>query len=126
MGIASLVLGIVSLVLGWIPFICFIALITAIIGLILGIVDTIAKNKAKDRKMGISMAGLITSAIAIPMIIFMSIVSFVVIIEETPTNRTHDWDRDYYDEYDLDDYFTNRYQNRKKYNTLDYQDYERL
>lgn len=126
MGIASLVLGIVSLVLGWIPFICFIALITAIIGLILGIIDTIAKNKAKDRKMGISMAGLITSAIAIPMIIFMSIVSFVVIIEETPTNRTYDWDRDYYDEYDLDDYFTNRYQNRKKYNTLDYQDYERL
>ncbi len=70
MGVASLILGIISIVIGWIPFVCFFALILATIGLILGIVDTVKKNKTGDKKRGISIAGLIISAIAIPIIIF--------------------------------------------------------
>ena len=73
MGVASLVLGIISLVTGWIPFICFIAFILAIVGLILGIVDTIKKGKVPGAKKGISIAGLIISAVAIPIIIFIKI-----------------------------------------------------
>ena len=69
MGIAALVLGIVSLIIGWIPFCGAIALIPAIIGLILGIVDVVQKNKKGEPK-GIGIAGIVLSAIAIAIIIY--------------------------------------------------------
>ncbi len=49
MGIAAFVLGMISIVIGWIPFICFLALMTAIIGLIFGIIDAIKKSKTNDK-----------------------------------------------------------------------------
>lgn len=69
MGIAALILGILSIIIGFIPLCGSIALLPAIIGLILGIVDTIQKSK-KGEKKGISIAGLVLSAIAIVVIIF--------------------------------------------------------
>lgn len=69
MGIAALILGILSIIIGFIPLCGSIALVPAIIGLILGIVDTVQKNK-KGEKKGISIAGLVLSAIAIVVIIF--------------------------------------------------------
>ena len=69
MGIAALILGIISLIIGFIPLCGSIALVPAIIGLILGIVDTVQKHK-KDEKIGISVAGLVLSAISIIVIIF--------------------------------------------------------
>ena len=74
MGIAALILGILSIIVGFIPLCGMIAFVPAIIGLILGIVDTIQKNK-KGEKKGISIAGIILSAIAI---IIISVWSFVI------------------------------------------------
>ena len=117
MGVASLVLGILALVSSWIPFICFISLIFAIIGLILGIVDTIKKNKINDKTRGISISGLVISAIAIPIIIITSIVSFAIF-----SDVINDIDDDYYDkyDYDYDDWHDNFYQHY--YNTISYKD----
>ncbi len=67
MGVASLVLGIVSIVFGFVPFCGAIALIPAIIGLILGIVDAVKKSKAQEPK-GMAIAGIVLSAIAIVII----------------------------------------------------------
>lgn len=67
MGIAALILGILSIIIGFIPLCGAIAFVPALIGLILGIVDTVQKNK-KGEKKGISIAGIILSAIAIVII----------------------------------------------------------
>lgn len=50
MGVASLVLGILSLIIGFVPFCGAIALLPAIIGLILGIVDVALKSKKVNQK----------------------------------------------------------------------------
>lgn len=115
MGVASLVLGIISLLTSWIPFVCFFAFILAVIGLILGIVDSVKKSKANDRKKGISIAGLVISAIAIPIIIIMSFVSigvFIAIIEDEYSNYNYDYYDDYYNDYydyDYNDYYDDWY-----------------
>lgn len=67
MGVAALVLGIISIIVGFIPLCGAIAFIPAVVGLILGIVDTVKKSK-KGEKKGVSIAGLILSAIAIVII----------------------------------------------------------
>lgn len=72
MGVAALVLGIVSIIFAWIPFCGTIAFIPAIIGLILGIIDTVQKSK-KGEKKGVSIAGIILSAIAIAFITIYTI-----------------------------------------------------
>ncbi len=63
MGIAALILGILSIIIGFIPLCGMIALVPALIGLILGIVDTVQKSK-KGEKKGVSIAGIVLSAIA--------------------------------------------------------------
>lgn len=67
MGIAALILGIISIIVGFIPLCGAIAFVPALIGLILGIVDTVQKSK-KGEKKGISIAGIILSSIAIVII----------------------------------------------------------
>lgn len=69
MGIAALILGILSIIVGFIPLCGSIALLPAIIGLILGIVDTVLKSK-KGEKKGVSIAGIVLSALAIVIIVF--------------------------------------------------------
>ncbi len=125
MGVVSLVLGIIAVITGWIPFICFLALILAIIGLILGIVDTAKKSKVNDSKRGISIAGLIVSALAIPVIIFTSLVTigiFAAIVSEDYVDyQYYDWYDDYYDDYYDYDWY------RYYYNTIDYEtDYQSI
>lgn len=103
MGIAALVLGIISIVIGWIPFICFIAFVLAVIGLILGIVDTVKKNKIGDKRRAMSIAGLIVCAVAIPVIIISSLISLGIlaaVIAEDSYYTDYDWYYDYYDDYD--------------------------
>ena len=68
MGIASLVLGIISLIVSFIPCCGALAIIPAIIGLILGIVEVVKKNKAGEPK-GKGIAGIVLSAIAMVIII---------------------------------------------------------
>ena len=89
MGVASLVLGIISLIIGFVPFCGIIALLPAIIGLILGIIDIVKKTKSGMKK-GQSIAGLILSAIAIVVIIFWAIVAFQVEVE-TNSNFTNEY-----------------------------------
>lgn len=67
MGVAALVLGIVSVVVGFIPFCGTWAIIPAIVGLILGIVDCVKKSKSGNPK-GKAIAGIICSAVAIVII----------------------------------------------------------
>ena len=69
MGVASLVLGILSLIIGFVPFCGAIALLPAIIGLILGIVDVVLKSKKSEPK-GMGIAGIVLSAISIVIIVF--------------------------------------------------------
>lgn len=122
MGIASFILGMISIVIGWIPFVCFLALMTAIIGLIFGIIDTIKKSKTNDKNKGFGIAGLVISAISIPIIFIMSIVSIAIIVEDVEPDNVHDR---YYDDYydyddDYDDWLDNWYDNYRKDRINDY------
>lgn len=73
MGVASLVLGILSVLICWIPCVNYLAFIPAIIGVILGIVDTVKKSKSGESK-GMAIAGLILSAIAVVIIFFWTVI----------------------------------------------------
>ena len=64
MGVAALILGIISIIIGFIPLCGAVAYLPALIGLILGIVDTVKKSKTGEKK-GVSIAGIILSALAI-------------------------------------------------------------
>ena len=103
MGIASFILGIISIVMGWLPFICF-------------FIDTIKKSKTNDKNKGFSIAGLIISAISIPIILIMSLVSIAIIVDDTEPddiyNRYYD---DYYDDDDdwLDDWYDQYYRKNR-------------
>lgn len=120
MGIASFILGMISIVMGWIPFVCFLALMTAVIGLVLGIIDTIKKSKTNDKNKGFSIAGLVISAISIPIIFIMSIVSIAIIVEDVePDNIRDRYYDDYYD-YDDDDWLDDWYDNYRKDRIDDY------
>lgn len=68
MGVAALVLGIISVVVGFIPFCGTWAIIPAIVGLVLGIVDCVKKSKEGNPK-GKAIAGIVCSAVAIVVII---------------------------------------------------------
>ena len=68
MGVASLVLGIVSVIVGFIPLCGTWAIIPAIVGLVLGIIDWSKKQKANEPK-GKAIAGTICSGVAIIVIV---------------------------------------------------------
>lgn len=109
MGIASLILGIISLSMGWIPFICFIMFALAIVGLILGAVEVAKKSKIEEGKKGIGIAGLVISALAIPMIIISSIISIGVVIAVINEPELYD---ETYDNYEFnEDYWQDYYRN---------------
>ncbi len=94
MGIAALVLGIISMIIGFIPFCGAIAFVPAVIGLILGIVDTVKKSKSGEKK-AISITGLVLSAVAIVVITFWLIVAGLVVAEEG-LNNIETYDYSYY------------------------------
>lgn len=71
MDIASMVLGIISIVFSF--FCGCISMITAPIGLILGIVDLILKKK-KGQPIGIAISGVVMCTIAILIIVLLVIV----------------------------------------------------
>ena len=75
MGIASLVLGIVSVIGGFIPACNIFFLVPVIVGLVLGIVDTIKKSKSGESK-GMSIAGLVLNAVALVSILGMYFLVF--------------------------------------------------
>lgn len=69
MGVAALVLGILSAIVCWIPFCNVWAIVPAVVGLILGIIDWVKKKKNPEKKKGLAIAGTICSGIAIVIII---------------------------------------------------------
>ena len=90
MGVAALVLGIVSVVIGIIPFCGTWAIIPAIVGLVLGIVDWVKKNKEGNPK-GKAIAGVICSAVAIVVILSYYFVVIVAANKATKELNDYDW-----------------------------------
>ena len=68
MGVAALVLGIIAVIISFIPLCGTWAIIPAIVGLVLGIIDWVKKGKAGEKK-GKAIAGTICSGVAIVIII---------------------------------------------------------
>ena len=73
MDLAALIIGIIAVVLGFIPFCGYFALLPAIVGLILGIVDVKKKSKAQQPK-GKGIAGIVLNAVAIIVILLWTLV----------------------------------------------------
>ena len=69
MGVASMVIGIVSAVLSFIPFCGMFAFLPAIVGLVLGIVDTVLKHKKQQPK-SLGIAGIALNGAAL-LVIFL-------------------------------------------------------
>ena len=90
MGVAALVLGIVSVVIGLIPFCGSWAIIPAIVGLVLGIVDWVKKNKEGNPK-GKAIAGVICSAVAIVVILSYYFLVIVAANKATTELKNYDW-----------------------------------
>ena len=90
MGVAALVLGIVSVVIGFIPFCGSWAIIPAIVGLVLGIVDWVKKNKEGNPK-GKAIAGVICSAVAIVVILSYYFVVMAAATKATKELKNYDW-----------------------------------
>ncbi|UDQ98029.1 hypothetical protein AAEX28_13690 [Lentisphaerota bacterium WC36G] len=70
MGIAALILGIISIVIGLVPLCGFFGIVPAIVGLILGGIDSSKKSKTGEAK-GLATAAIILNIIAIIVIILL-------------------------------------------------------
>jgi hypothetical protein len=81
LAIASMVLGIVALVLSWIPIINNVAAIVAVVGLGLGIPGLVLARRGTHRGQGLAITGLVTSVVAIAVVILTQIL-FVKAIDE--------------------------------------------
>ena len=73
MGLAAMIIGIVAVVLGFIPFCGYFALIPAIVGLVLGIVDVKRKSKTQEPS-GKGKAGIVLNAAAIIVILVWTLI----------------------------------------------------
>lgn len=99
MGIAALVLGIVSIILSFIPFCGIIAVVPAIIGLILGIVEVVKKSKAGENK-GMGIAGIILTALAIVITIVYNVFVVALIGAAATDYDSYDYNSIYDSYYD--------------------------
>jgi uncharacterized membrane protein len=68
-----MIIGIVAVVLGFIPFCGYFALLPAIVGLILGIIDVKKRSEAQEPK-GKGIAGIVLNAVAIAVILLWTLV----------------------------------------------------
>lgn len=91
MGVAALVLGIMSALICWIPFCNTWAIVPAIVGLILGIIDWVKKGKNPEAKKGLAIAGTICSGIAIIIIIVEMVIIGVAAKKTADAIEDYDW-----------------------------------
>jgi hypothetical protein len=70
LGLASLIVGGVSVILAFIPFVNFVSWIVALVGLVLGIVALVLKNRTR----GLAIGGVIASALGLILSIVLAIV----------------------------------------------------
>jgi hypothetical protein len=93
MGLVSLIAGgiafLFGVTIGWIPFVGFFFVFLALVGVVLGIVGLVMKNKAK----GLAIAGTIVSGVALLLTAAISI--FMLIVATSISNSLDDYD-DYY------------------------------
>lgn len=69
LAIASLVLGIIALLLSWVPIINNLAAVLAVVGLGLGIPALLRARRGTHEGRGMSIAGLVTSALALVLVL---------------------------------------------------------
>lgn len=69
LAIASLVLGIIALLLSWVPIINNLAAVLAVVGLGLGIPALLRARRGTHEGRGMSIAGLVTSALALVVVL---------------------------------------------------------
>lgn len=112
MGVAALVLGIVSLVISFIPFCGVLAIIPALVGAVLGIIDWVKKKK-EDAPKGKAIAGTICSVVAILVIFIYWLITVALVnkaandldntLKNTDWNEVFsDWNVTVDDDYDFD------------------------
>ena len=73
MGAASLVIGIISLIVSIIPMCNFMMILPAVIGLLLGIADVMAKSKLRQPK-GMSITGIILNSLSFFTFVFANMI----------------------------------------------------
>lgn len=128
MGIAGLVLGIIALLIGWIPGISILAVIMAIVGLVLAIVDVVKKSKANNPNKGPGIAGIIVSAIAFIISGIMTAILVIgLLIYGAASNTVENMDfnsiedkllniEENLEDYYLEDYYNHNYNYNHDYN----------
>jgi len=70
LGVAALVLGLIAFVLAWIPIANYFGMFLALVGVVLGVVGLLIKNRSK----GLSIAGTTVSGLALVLAILMAVV----------------------------------------------------
>jgi len=90
MGVAALVLGIISVIISFIPFCGTWAIIPAIVGLVLGIIDWIKKGKTGEAK-GKAIAGTICSGVAIVIIVAWWLLFGIAANKTAKAINSYDW-----------------------------------
>ena len=90
MGVAALVLGIISVIISFIPFCGTWAIIPAIVGLVLGIIDWVKKGKTGEAK-GKAVAGTICSGVAIVIIIVWWLIFGMAANKAAKELNSYDW-----------------------------------
>jgi hypothetical protein len=81
LAIASMVLGIIALLLSWIPIINTVAAVLALVGLGLGIPALLRARRGTHGGKGLAITGLVTSIVAIVLVIVTQIF-FVKVLDE--------------------------------------------
>ncbi|QNO36932.1 hypothetical protein H4J02_10720 [Protaetiibacter sp. SSC-01] len=94
MGLVSLILGGVAflfgITVGWIPYVGFFFVLLALVGVVLGIVGLLAKNKGK----GLAIAGTIVSGVSLLLTAAISVVMLLFITSYSNTVDDFTWDDD--------------------------------
>ena len=90
MGVAALVLGIIAAVISFIPLCGTWAIIPAIVGLVLGIVDWVKKKK-EDAPKGKAIAGVVCSVVAIIIICIWWIIAGAAAKKVGKAIESTDW-----------------------------------
>lgn len=80
MGIASFVVGLSCFILS--PFLSTFLILPSLLGLTLGIIETIIQSK-KGKSKGLSVAGIVLSAIALAVCVFFTIGTYMYSMENT-------------------------------------------
>jgi len=64
MGAASLIFGVIAIIISLVPYCNYFALMPAVIGLVMGVVDVVNKAKNKEPH-GLGISGIVLNAVAI-------------------------------------------------------------